>query len=53
MKGSLHEPIPALAWVDGQWFGLHIWLSELREHEALTPISDEAAEAFMLWHDCG
>jgi hypothetical protein len=48
LKGSLHEPIPALAWVDGDRVPLRKSLSVLSEHETVSVISDETAHEFMV-----
>ena len=47
LKGSLHEPIPALAWVHGEWVPLRTSLSALSEHETVVVISEQRANEFM------
>ena len=48
VKGFLHEPIPALAWVHGEWVSLRTSLSVLSEHETVHVISDQRANEFMV-----
>jgi hypothetical protein len=47
LKGSLHEPIPAMAWVDGDWVPLRTSLSVLSEHQTVCVISDQTAHEFI------